>query len=108
MAGKPKRMGQIKQLILLHQQGHSIKSMARELGMSKNTVKTYLKKVAALQTSTGDLLQLDDPVLETKLHAGTPSYKQDRYEKIKCNLDYYFKELEKPGVTRYLFKELQF
>jgi transposase len=105
MAGKPKRMGQIKQLILLHQQGHSIKSMARELGMSKNTVKTYLKKVAALQTSTGDLLQLDDPVLETKLHAGTPSYKQDRYEKIKCNLDYYFKELEKPGVTRYLLWE---
>jgi transposase len=50
MAGKPKRMGQIKQLILLQQQGHGIKAIARELGMSKNTVKTYLKKVTALGT----------------------------------------------------------
>lgn len=79
MAGKPKRMGQIKQLILLHQQGHGIKTIARELGMSKNTVKSYLQKIAALKTAPGELLQLDDPVLEAKFHAGTPSYKEDRY-----------------------------
>ena len=95
-------MAQIKQLILLHQQGHNIKTMARELGMSKNTVKTYLKKVAALKTGIGELLQLDDPVLEAKFHAGTPSYKQDRYDKIKCDLDHYLKELKKTGVTRQL------
>jgi transposase len=105
MAGKPKRMGQIKQLILLQQQGHSIKSIARELGMSKNTVKTYLKKVTVLGTRAQDLLQLDDPVLEAKFHAGTPSYKQDRYEKIKCDLDHYLKELKKTGVTRHLLWE---
>lgn len=105
MAGKPKRMGQIKQLILLHQQKHSIKSIARELGMSKNTVKTYLKKVAALKTSTEELMQLDDPVLEARFFAGTPSYKQDRYEKIKLDLGYYLKELKGPGVTRQLLWE---
>lgn len=98
-------MGQIKQLILLHQQGHNIKSIARELGMSKNTVKTYLKKVAALETSTGELLQLDGPVLEAKFLAGTPSYKQDRYLSIKCDFEYYFEELKKTGVTRYLLWE---
>jgi len=98
-------MGQIKQLILLHQQGHSIKSMARELGMSKNTVKTYLKKVTDLGIKAQDLLQLDDPVLEAKFHTGTPSYKQDRYEKIKCDLDHYLKELKKTGVTRHLLWE---
>jgi transposase len=105
MAGKPKRMGQIKQLILLHQQGHGAKSIARELGMSKNTAKTYLKKIGALGATTQDLLQLDDPVLEARFHAGTPSYKQDRYEKIKLDLDHYLNELKETGVTRRLLWE---
>jgi DNA-binding NarL/FixJ family response regulator len=43
MAGKPKRMGQIKQLLRFHEQGHGKKAIARQLGMSKNTVKTYLQ-----------------------------------------------------------------
>jgi transposase len=105
MAGKPKRMGQIKQLVLLHQLGHGIKTIARELGMSKNTVKAYLQKIEVLKAGPGELLQLDDPVLEAKFHAGTPSYKQDRYEKIKCDLDHYLKELKKTGVTRHLLWE---
>ncbi|PIG97905.1 hypothetical protein CS542_06615 [Pedobacter sp. IW39] len=46
MAGKAKAMSQIKQL-RLHQQGDSIKSIARILGISKNTVKSYLIKLAA-------------------------------------------------------------
>jgi transposase len=105
MAGKPKRMGQIKQMILLRQQGIGVKTIARELGMSKNTVKTYLQKIEALKSSTEELLRLDDPVLEIKFLAGTPSYKQDRYDEIKSNLDYYFEELKKPGVTRHLLWE---
>ena len=46
MAGKPKRMSQIKQLLQLHEQGKSKKFIARSLGMSKNTVKVYLSKLA--------------------------------------------------------------
>ena len=48
MAGKPKRMSQIKQLIRLYQQGHGKKTIARQLGMSKNTVKAYLQKIKYL------------------------------------------------------------
>ena len=40
-------MSQIKQLLLMHQQGCSIKKITRTLGMSKNTVKGYLRKLAA-------------------------------------------------------------
>ncbi|WP_244294536.1 helix-turn-helix domain-containing protein [Sphingobacterium siyangense] len=39
-------MSQIKQLIRLYQSGSGIKTIARILGMSKNTVKSYLKKMA--------------------------------------------------------------
>lgn len=44
MAGKPKSMSLIKQLLKLYQQGYKIKRMARELGISKNTIKSYLSK----------------------------------------------------------------
>jgi len=40
MAGNPKSMSQIKQLLQLHQQGKSIKFIARSLAISKNTVKS--------------------------------------------------------------------
>ena len=45
MAGKPKPMSQIKQLLRLHQHGGGKKHIARTLGISRNTVKTYLDKI---------------------------------------------------------------
>src|SRR5690554_4582295 len=105
MAGKPKRMGQIKQLIRLYQQGLGKKTIARELGMSKNTVKSYVQKLEKGELSLDSLLELDDPVLEAKLLAGNPSYKEDMYDNIINDLDYYAKELKKPGVTRKLLWE---
>jgi transposase len=56
MAGKPKRMGQVKQLIRLYEQGLGKKNIARRLGMSKNTVKTYIQKIEKGELSTGILL----------------------------------------------------
>jgi DNA-binding transcriptional regulator LsrR (DeoR family) len=56
MAGKPKRMGQVKQLIRLYEQGLGKKTIARRLGMSKNTVKTYIQKIEKGELSTGILL----------------------------------------------------
>src|SRR5665811_1853669 len=100
MAGKPKRMGQIKQLIRLHGQGLGKKTIARQLGMSKNTVKAYLQKIETGELPAESLLSLDEPVLEGKLFAGNPSYKQDRYDGIKDELAYFAKELVKVGVTR--------
>jgi len=74
MAGKPKRMSQIKQLIRLHQQGLGKKTIARQLGMSRNTVKAYLQKIETGELAPESLLSLDEPVLESKLFAGSPSY----------------------------------
>ncbi|CAN5328252.1 hypothetical protein BH23BAC1_BH23BAC1_43720 [soil metagenome] len=65
MAGKPKPMSQIKQLILLYQQGKGRKTISRTLGISKNTVKGYLDKLKSLTLlkegkgySLEDLIQL--------------------------------------------------
>ena len=111
MAGKPKPMSQIKQLLLLYQQGKGRKTIARTLGMSKNTVKEYLRKLEDIiangkGTVTIDaLVKLENPVLEVKFHAGNPAYKDDRYEHFKGQLDYFINELKRKGVSKNLLWE---
>lgn len=105
MAGKPKLMSQIKQLLQLYKQGESKKSMARILGISRNTVKTYLSKLSSLEADIDELLALDDPVLEKQFHIGNSAYKDMRYEHLKSRLDYYTNELKQVGVTRQLLWE---
>jgi transposase len=100
MAGKTKAMSQIKQLLRLHQQGDSIKHIARSLGISKNTVKSYLVKLSMGKLPLSDLLKLDDPVLEANFHVGNPAYKDPRFEHMSNNLAYYAKELKRVGVSR--------
>lgn len=61
MAGKPKQMSQIKQLIRMYQGGGGIKTIAHILGMSKNTVRSNLKKTADGVFNTEELLEQEDP-----------------------------------------------
>lgn len=98
-------MSQVKQLLRLQQQGIGKKTIARELGLSKNTVKRYLEKAEADALSIGELLKLDDPVLEGRFHAGNPAYKDPRYEDLKGRLSYLEKELEGVGVNKALLWE---
>ncbi len=105
MAGKPKPMVQIKQLIQLHQQGKSIKFIARSLNISKNTVKAYLQKIASSKLDVQALLNMEDPVLDGEFHAGNPAYKDERYEHFISKLDYFIKELPRRGVTKMLLWE---
>ena len=102
MTGKPKEMSQIKQLLQMHQDGCSIKKITRTLGMSKNTVKAYLRKLTTNCDLSNDLLKLDDPILEKHFHAGNPAYKDGRYEYLEKRFPHLENELKRTGVTRYL------
>ncbi len=102
MAGKPKRMSQIKQLLKLHKQGKGKRAIARTLEISKNTVKTYLTKVEQGDMDVDALLSLEDPALDAVFFAGDPSYKDDRYQQLKNQFGYFQKELKRTGVTRTL------
>ena len=105
MAGKPKRMSQVKQILQLHKQGHGNKTIARHLNISKNTVKSYLGKYRSSKLSLDTLLKMEDHALEKVFHAGNPAYKDERFDTLKDNLDYYTKELKRTGVTRKLLWE---
>ncbi len=99
MAGKIKPMSQVKQLLLLHQQGSKIKYIARSLGISKNTVKSYLARLHGLSQSITDLLDMPDPALERLFTSGNPAYKDERYLYIRERLEYYATELKRRGVS---------
>ncbi len=105
MAGKTKRMSQIKQLLRLHKQGKGKREIGRILNISKNTVKAYIEKSALLKLSIDELLKLDEFALETKFHVGNPAYCDERFTLLKSKLDYYIKELQRTGVTRKLLWE---
>ena len=105
MTGKPKSMSQIKQLLQLHEQGKGIKYIAKFLGISRNTVKAYLAKLALSPLGIQDLLAIDDPILEAKFHAGNSAYKDERFDHFRAKLDYFAKELGRVGVTKRLLWE---
>ena len=105
MAGKPKRMSLVKQILRMHSWGKGIKTIARELEVSKNTVRSYIRRVKDSGVAIPFLLSLEEPELEATLIAGNPAYKDPRYEPLKSKLDYYIKELEQVGVTRLLLWE---
>jgi len=105
MAGKIKEMSLVKQILQQHKQGYGNKTIARNLTISKNTVKSYLAKYRCTKLSLDTLLKMEDHALEKVFHAGNPAYKDKRFEDLKEQLDYYAVELKKVGVTQKLIWE---
>ena len=65
MAYKPTRMNQIRKIIEYRQNGLSIRRIARLLGMSRNTVKQYIRRFEERDLSIKDL---DDPELSREIY----------------------------------------
>lgn len=105
MSGKPKRMSQIKQILHLRKNGDPIKAISRTVQVSRNTIKSLLGKIEAGGWNLDQLLEMEDPVLESHLYAGNAAYMEDRFEKLKNDLDYYASELKKAHVTKNLLWE---
>lgn len=104
MAQKPIRMEQINQILQLHSQGISIREIARRTGISRNSIKKYLKPFLKENSSiTGDTTALAEvayPNNEELIHQKLRL--EQLLDYIKINLS----ELNKTGVTRgVLWKE---
>lgn len=98
MAAKSIKMEQLKQILRLHQQGYAIKRIARDTGISKTTIKKYLRNetMDAEYNIDGTLKKVNKEVLRSD----TMGYLGIRYGRL---IDY-FKQLEKDpknaGITR--------
>lgn len=107
MAGKTSNMSVIKEVLRQHFEKKTPKlRIARNLGVSRNTVKKYIHLALADVLDYKSLIQLDTPVLEHRLLAGTPAYTEKRYDSFKEEIPYYLNELEDKHVTlRILWEE---
>jgi len=105
---QPLRMHQIKRLIEFYQQGRSLRQMEKLSGLSRNTIREYLRRISLSGHPLEELLQLEDESLTgivqvdaiEKSRSGRS--KDDRYKSIEAKLEYYKSELARRGVTRQL------
>lgn len=110
MAYYPISMNQVKQIFQLHHQGVSIKKIASTLGISKNTVKSYLRKTELLSMSQEDLMAMGNPILEDHFKP-VSSQEKANYQEFLQRAEYYVKELsnrKKTHVTRMILWEEDF
>ena len=68
MANKPISMSKVRQIIKLYAQEIGKKKIALRLGVSKNTVKHYVKVFRGLKTTWEELSKLGDLELNKRFH----------------------------------------
>lgn len=85
--------------------GESNRKIALQLGMNKETVNRYVNRAKADSMSLGELVKLDDPVLEYRMSGGKPAYSDHRFEQMKEKLPYLTKEKGRKHVTLKLLWE---
>ena len=87
-------MNEVKQILLLYNQNVAIKQIARQLGMSRNAVKAYLRRFDASGLSQEEFIGLSCPELQSRL--STPGLTdQERYKAFLEQAPGYLEELKK-------------
>ena len=102
MAAKTISMSTIKQVIRLYSQGKSKLQISRITGLSRNTVKKYIRLSEECDLGKSRILGCEDEELEYTLFRRKKAEPPQRYTNFTEQLDYLFKELKRPHVTRRL------
>lgn len=103
MAGTPKPMDEIKQILRQLQQGISNSAISRGMGVSRNTIKSYRTKAHNTGLSIDELLVMHDQELASVLRfQDMPVKRNSRHIGLQDNLKDITKELSRHGVTRWL------
>lgn len=106
MAGKKKSMEQIRNILLQRVNGNSIRRIAGQTGISRNTVRTYLRLIESSSYSLQEALKLNDEALGRILFEQEAHVPADhRYSEFAQRLSYYTGELKKRHVTRQILWE---
>lgn len=95
-------MSTIKQILRLHSQGKKIKFIARNCGVSKNTVKRYLGLVSSSPYDLKAILAMEEPALDALFSSSEKQPDVERLEYLMQKMPFFEQELQKTGVTRSL------
>jgi len=98
-------MSEIKQFLRLYHQGKSIKFIARNCSVSKNTVKKYIYLATGLKKPIEELLSYEDEHLAEVLNTIQSKENDSKYQDLASRINQYLSELSGTGVTRQLLWE---
>lgn len=101
MAGTTINMSKLKQVLRLCGNDVPLQTIAKATGLSRNTVKKYLRLIEAKGLKHTDLLEMDDPILDGLLKDPDPVV-QARYESLASSFPLFEEELNRPGVNRWV------
>lgn len=92
-------MSKVRAILEMHAQGVSKKTMSSRTGVSRNTVKKYIREFIAKGVLLEELMKLSDTELE-KVFMVEPSYPNDeKYSQLKELFSGMEKELKRKGAT---------
>jgi transposase len=104
--GAIKRMDQIKTILKTYQSTQSVKATSRILGVSKNTVRTYLRLADQAPQGLQAVLDMPEDQFRTIFYAEQKmSNTASRKAQFEKQLDAWIHDLRKVGVTRHLLWE---
>ena len=93
----------LKQIIRHHSNNTPIKAIARHCGISRNTVKHYLKRIEESKVPYSELLSMEDHELGQRFAQGkSPSR---RHDALIAQMPYLMEELKRTGVNRQVLWE---
>ena len=101
MANKPINMNKVRQLLRLHSQGYKKLQIAEQTGISRNTIKKYLKEFTESKLSFEEINVLSDKDLEdlfVKPQERLPI--NDKLQHLFSLFPVMDKELKRKGITR--------
>lgn len=90
---------QQKQILRLHHQGHSLRSISRQLGIDRRTVKVYVELYKASGQPLGDLLASDTDITSVLVGEPPPKKTDQRYDEAKRFVENRKGLRRQPGFT---------
>ncbi len=89
----------LKQLLLLKSKKQSNRKIAEDIGVDRNTVNEYVRRLESSGSTYKELLTLEENDLQDLFPSKEP-LDQERYQRLHGLFPDFVKELKKPGCTR--------
>ena len=105
MANNPISMSKIRQILRLHSLGCSKLKIAEQTGLSRNTLKKYLKTFTSAGLTFDEINELSDKELEDLFVKPEDKPVHERLQTLFSLFPVIEKELKRKGVTRLMLWE---
>jgi len=102
MASNYKRMDEIRSVLQVYLKTKSFKATSKQTGISRNTIKGYVRRLGSFGLPVRSISRLSDAYLKKLLYGKNHILDSERLTFFDSKVCHWLKELTKPGVTRFL------